>query len=77
MSPYDAWKKLASEDQPLRPGDLLETLQPSSGSALQIAKYIGFEPAQWFIPEPKQETAPSSDTPVQASNERAISGNIA
>jgi hypothetical protein len=27
---------------------------------LQIAKYIGFEPAQWYVPEPKAEGAAPS-----------------
>jgi hypothetical protein len=62
-TPYAAWKLLASEGRPLRPGDLLETVHCESPSRdLQIAKYIGFEPAQWYVPEPKAETtSPSAD----------------
>jgi hypothetical protein len=58
-TPYAAWRLVASEGSPLRPGDLLE-LTPIEGSTgqLYIAKYIGFEPAQWFVPEPKNEAAP-------------------
>jgi hypothetical protein len=51
-SPYAAWKLMNERGQALRPGDLLENLD-APAQALQIAKYIGFEPAQWFIPDPK------------------------
>jgi hypothetical protein len=55
-TPYAAWKQLTQEGEALRAGDLLEELQ-SNGEAirLHIAKYIGFEPAQWYVPEPKPE----------------------
>jgi hypothetical protein len=74
-TPYAAWKQLADESSPLRPGDLLEVLlaapaevsdqdaaEPSSpgpSPELHIAKYIGFEPATWFIPEPKRTEMPA------------------
>jgi hypothetical protein len=58
-SPYSAWKQLTVEGERLRPGDLLEEVSPDGGSArLHITKYIGFEPAQWYVPEPKPEGAP-------------------
>jgi hypothetical protein len=57
-TPYSAWKMLIAEGEPLHPGDLLETLPLADGPAqLQIAKYIGFGPAQWFVPEPKPDAA--------------------
>ncbi|MBV8070895.1 MAG: hypothetical protein JO270_13380 [Acidobacteriaceae bacterium] len=56
-SPYSAWKNLAAQGEPLRMGDLLdEAPSPSGAARLYIAKYIGFEPAEWFVPEPKQES---------------------
>ncbi len=59
-SPYALWKLLGVSGAALRPGDLLETVSENgSASGLQITKYIGFEPAQWFIPESK----PDSITP--------------
>ena len=63
-TPYAAWKQLSSEGTPLLPGDVLESIaDDSSPGALQIAKYIGFEPAQWFVPEPKPEdVCPSVET---------------
>ena len=75
-SPYAAWKRLADEREPLRPGDLLEALHAGPGPTLQIAKYIGFEAAQWFVPEVKPEPSASADATVPQ-NAAAISGNIA
>lgn len=71
-TPYAAWKNLAEGNQPLQPGDLLETLS-ADGSAgnLQIAKYIGFEPAEWYVPEPKPNTgtaAPEISSAVVPAN---------
>ncbi|HEY3936957.1 MAG TPA: hypothetical protein VGL97_05980 [Bryobacteraceae bacterium] len=58
-TPYAAWSGLANGGQALCPGDLLEMLQPDgSAGDLRIAKYIGFEPAQWFVPETKAAAGP-------------------
>jgi hypothetical protein len=47
--PYDVWKTLLADGRPLAPGDLIENLSENeSANSLRIAKYIGFEPAQWF-----------------------------
>ena len=56
LTPYAAWKVLTAQANPIGPGDLLEAVT-SDGSAgeLTIAKYIGFEPAQWYVPELKPE----------------------
>ena len=56
-TPYAAWKHLQAEGEPLRPGDVLEedTRQESPEPRLLILKYIGFEPAQWFVPEARLE----------------------
>jgi hypothetical protein len=40
----------------------LEVPDEDNTGALLIAKYIGFEPAQWFVAEPKAESAASSDS---------------
>ncbi|MFL6448556.1 MAG: hypothetical protein ACJ746_12820 [Bryobacteraceae bacterium] len=60
-TPYAAWKSLSVNGNALRPGDLLE-LQSEEGppSSLLITKYIGFEPAQWFVPEQKPERPATS-----------------
>ena len=46
---YAAWQALREAGTPLRVGDLLE----SQSGDLRICKYVGFEPAQWVLPEPK------------------------
>jgi hypothetical protein len=45
---YEAWRALRESGQPLGVGDLLETEQ----GQLRICKYVGFEPAEWVLPEP-------------------------
>jgi hypothetical protein len=56
-TPYAGWKTLHGEGRPLSPGDLLETVkEDGSPGELLIAKYIGFEPAAWYVPEPKPDT---------------------
>jgi hypothetical protein len=61
VTPYAAWKDLAARNEPLHPGDVLEAIhEDGSPGELRIAKYIGFEPAQWHVPELK--TAPLPDT---------------
>lgn len=55
-TPYGAWKTLQTEGRALSPGDLLETTnEDGSPGELLIAKYIGFEPAAWYVPEPKPD----------------------
>lgn len=51
---YDAWRLLREAGQPLAVGDLLE----SEDGRLRICKYVGFEPAQFVIPEPKHLAEP-------------------
>lgn len=56
-TPYAAWKLLAAQNTPLNPGDVLETKNESGGSQeMVVAKYIGFEPAEWFVPVPKTDS---------------------
>jgi hypothetical protein len=49
-SPYAAYFALRDTGSPLELGDLLE----ADGGALRIFKYVGFEEAEWLLPEPKQ-----------------------
>lgn len=59
-TPYSAWKLLISEGRPLHAGDLLETYSGEGvATELRIVKYIGFEPAQWFLPEAKPHADPN------------------
>jgi hypothetical protein len=53
---YEAWRLLRDAGGPIEVGDLLET----EDGQLRICKYVGFEPAQWTMAEPKaQEPAGS------------------
>lgn len=45
---YEAWVISQSTDRPLQVGDLLEAVN----GELRICKYVGFESAKWFVPEP-------------------------
>src|SRR5579872_4858907 len=55
-SEYEAWQLLRESEDPIAIGDLLE----AEDGQLRICKYVGFEPAQWVIPEPKQPSAPEN-----------------
>src|SRR5262249_5829672 len=46
---YAAWQALRDAGTPLRVGDILEC--PSG--ELRICKYVGFDAAQWLVPEVK------------------------
>lgn len=45
---YEAWRELRESERPLGVGDVLEL----EGGQLRIYKYVGFEEAQWALPEP-------------------------
>ena len=47
-SPYALWLALRESDHGLAVGDLIE----ETGGELRILKYIGFEEARWYVPEP-------------------------
>jgi len=57
---YDAWRALREAGDALQVGDLLE----GEDGRLRICKYVGFEPAQWVLPEPK--------APVEAEPQPAV-----
>jgi hypothetical protein len=61
---YEAWRQLRDSEQPLAIGDVLET---GSGE-LRICKYVGFEAAQWIVPEVKSglESVPPASGPGDA-----------
>jgi hypothetical protein len=66
---YAAWALLRNAENPLLVGDILEL----SSGGLRICKYVGFEEARWFVPEPPPASvvvpiaAPEqSAAPVQA-----------
>lgn len=49
LTPYAVWMQLKDSDTPLEIGDVLEL---ESGE-VRIYKYVGFEQAQWLLPEVK------------------------
>lgn len=61
---YEAWAQSRSGGRPLEVGDLLET----ETGELRICKYVGFEAAKWFVPEPPKES-PADAPPVSLQNE--------
>ncbi|SRR6266851_3391171 len=54
VSPYAAFFALRESQTPFDVGDLLE----AEGGALRIFKFVGFEEAQWVLPEPADPTEP-------------------
>lgn len=48
-STYALWESLRTTETPLQLGDILEL----DADTLQIFKYVGFERAQWVLPEVK------------------------
>jgi hypothetical protein len=57
-SPYALWLDLRGSDRAIAVGDLIE----QQGGQLRIFKYIGFEEAQWYVPEPAAHT---TEVPVE------------
>ena len=57
-TPYAVWLALRGTEQELQVGDLLEV----EGAEMSILKYIGFEDARWFVPEP---APPPTSPPVE------------
>ncbi len=57
-SPYAAFFQMRDGAEPLEVGDVLE-----SDGALRILKFVGFEEAQWVIPEAKPPAGAGMATP--------------
>ena len=55
LNEYDAWRQLRESEEALGVGDLLE----SEDGQLRVCKYVGFEPAQWILPEAKHPESPA------------------
>jgi hypothetical protein len=51
-SPYALWLGLRETDRAIAVGDLIE----QDSGELRILKYIGFEEARWYVPEPAPST---------------------
>jgi hypothetical protein len=59
---YAAWALLRSSESPLLVGDILEFVT----GQLRICKYVGFEEARWFVPEPVTGPSPNAILPESA-----------
>src|SRR5579871_4705255 len=60
-SPYAAWLALRETEQALQVGDIVEL----EGGELRIYKYIGFEEARWYVPEPAPQPAQGAEPPIE------------
>lgn len=71
---YDAWSILRRSDAAFQTGDILED-QTGEGEAgqLWVAKYIGFEKAQWWVAEVKTTGTPQPE-PAPGGIDRIGSG---
>jgi hypothetical protein len=60
-SPYALWLDLRGSDLAIAVGDVIEVvgdpIEQQRGQ-LRIFKYIGFEEARWYVPEPAPSTTP-------------------
>jgi hypothetical protein len=56
-SPYAAFFQMKESGTPLEVGDVLEI----EGGPVRIFKFVGFEEAQWVVPEVKQEASAQSE----------------
>jgi len=63
---YEAWRLSRASEHPLDVGDLLET----ETGELRICKYVGFEAAEWIVPEVKSglESVPPASGPGEGEN---------
>jgi hypothetical protein len=59
---YAAWALLRGSETPLMVGDLLEL----ATGQLRICKYVGFEEARWFLPEPVAIPSEPAQAPQSA-----------
>jgi hypothetical protein len=55
---YGVWSALRQGGEPLRTGDILE----DEAGKLWVAKYIGFENAQWWVAEVKAVVMPQAES---------------
>ena len=55
---YAVWMTLKDTETPLQVGDILEI----EGGELRIYKYVGFEEAQWQMPEIKPALQPAVES---------------
>ena len=66
-SPYALWLALRENGNAITVGDVVEVVgegsqagSPTPGGELRILKYIGFEEARWYVPEPAPNATPEA-----------------
>jgi hypothetical protein len=59
-SPYALWLDVRGSEQAVAVGDVIEVVDDSINQRgqLRIFKYIGFEEAQWYVPEQAPSAIP-------------------
>lgn len=62
-SPYAVWKQMREQPGDERAIEVGDALEAEAG-ALVVCKYVGFEEAQWFVPETPEPAPPA--TPNEA-----------
>jgi hypothetical protein len=67
-TPYAAFFALRDTAAPLDVGDLLE----AEDGSLRIFKFVGFEEAQWALPEPKPVVAVPPDSALNEDQASAL-----
>jgi hypothetical protein len=55
-TPYALWLALRETENAIGVGDLIEIVGDVPGGEIRILKYIGFEEARWYVPEPAPHT---------------------
>jgi len=60
-SPYAAFFQMKDGAEPLEVGDVLEM-----NGVPRILKFVGFEEAQWVVPEPKPAASVSPNPPSES-----------
>ncbi len=61
-SAYSAYFALRDAGTPLEVGDILEL----ENGTLRICKFVGFEEAQWIVPESKPDAGEPESAPMEA-----------
>jgi hypothetical protein len=56
-TPYALWLALRETGNKIAVGDVIEVVGDTPGGELRILKYIGFEEARWYVPEPAPNAA--------------------
>jgi hypothetical protein len=51
-TPYALWLALRESENAIAVGDIIEVVGHMAPGQLRILKYIGFEEARWYVPEP-------------------------